>query len=159
MTLKPLFLHYVLNTVLMGLKLAPITPKSGVKFIRLDSYPPQRHNRTTSMKTDVVITSKNIEIHEYSPDPREGHSFLKCSSTKEFLSSFIKQRIEWAVRYRVRSSPNAAKLNANSDCETFNNAAIKLENERNELRDHYHRALEKKLNGLFVRFASLVLGF
>jgi len=158
MSLKPLFLHYVLNTVLMGLKLAPITPKSGVKFIRLDSYSPHRPNRT-SMHTVVVITSKNIEIHEYSPDPREGHSFLKCSSTKEFLSTFIKERIEWAVRYRVRSSPNAAKLNANSDCETFNNAAIKLENERNELRDQYHRTLEKKLNGLFVRFTSLVLGF
>lgn len=158
MSAKPLFLHYVLNAVLMGLKLAPLTPSSRVKFMRLNSYSPQIQNKT-SMHTDVVIKSRSIELHEYSPDPREKHKCLTCSSTKEFLDAFIKQRIEWAVRYRVSSSPSASKLNANSDYETFSNAALKLECERNELRDHYHRALEKKLNGLIVKITSFILGF
>jgi hypothetical protein len=158
MSLKPLFLHYALNAVLMGLKLAPVTPTSGVKFIRLDSYSPQILNHT-SVRTDVVITRTNIEIHAYSPDPRERHGVLKCSSTKEFLDAFIKPRIECAVRYRASSSPNISKLNANSDYETFSNAALKLESERNELRNYYHHALEKRLNGLCVKITSLILGF
>lgn len=158
MSLKPLLLHYLLNAVLMSLKLAPITPASGVRFMRLDLYSPQIKNQT-SMHTDVVITNNSIDVHNYSPDPRERHLFSKHSSTKQFLSVFIKQRIDWAVIHQAGFSPAAGKLNAQSDYETFKNAATELGNERRNLTEQYYLALEKRLNGIFVKVVSQIIGF
>ncbi|GEM_PF-1737199 len=158
MSFKPLLLHYVLNSILMSLKLAPITPASGVKFMRRDSYSPLLKTQT-SMHTDVVITNSSIEVHNYSPDPREKHIFSIHSSTKQFLSAFIKQRAYWAVVNQVGLSSATIELIKQGDHEILKNAATELGNERSKLTDQYHFTLEKKLNGIFVKIVSLIIGF
>jgi hypothetical protein len=155
---KPLLLHYVLNSILMGLKLAPITPASGVKFMRLNSYSP-RYEKQTSTQIDVVITQNSIEMHSYSPDVRERHFSSIHSSTKQFLEVFIKQRISWAVSVNASSSPAAIELNGKSDYETFKNAADQLLREEKKLTEQYQFVLERKLNGVFVKVASQLIGF
>lgn len=126
--------------------------------MRLDLYSPQIKNQTL-IRTDVVITNDSIEVHNYSPDPRERHLFSKHSSTKQFLSVFIKQRIDWAVIHLAGFSPAAGKLNAQSDYETFKNVATEFGNERRNLTEQYHLALERSLNGIFVKLVSKIIGF
>lgn len=158
MSYKPLLLHFLLNSILMDLKLVPITPASGVKFMRLNSYFP-RSNKQTSMQIDVVITNNAIEAHNYSPDEKERHLFSIHQSTRQFLEEFIRQRISWAVRVQTSSFPAASKLSGDSDFETFKNAADQLLREEKKLTEQYQFALERKLNGVFVKVASQLIGF
>lgn len=157
MTLKSFYVHYVVNSVLMSLKLLPITHKSNINFIRANAYS-RRALGSPIVYTDVVIKKHCIEMHEYSPDPREAYTYSSYATTIDFLRALIKQRIEWHVMFQVKSSA-VSKLNSKSDYETFVAAAQQLYKDQNRIREANVLRLEKKLDGRFVKIASFIIGF
>lgn len=157
MPFKSLYVHYVVNSVLMSLKLLPITPRSNIHFIRSDRYS-RRALGSPVVYNDVVIKKDCIEMHEYSPDPREAYTYSSYATTVDFLRALIKQRIEWHVMFQAKSSA-VSQLNAKSDYETFVAAAQLLYKDQNRIREANILRLEKKLDGFFVKAASFIIGF
>lgn len=157
MPFKSFYVHYVVNSVLMSLKLLPITPRSNIHFIRSDKYS-RKALGSPVVYTDVVIKKDCIEIHEYSPDPREAYTYSSYATTVDFLRTLIKQRIEWHVMFQAKSSA-ISQLNAKSDYETFVVAAQQLYKDQNRIREANVLRLEKKLDGFFVKTASFIIGF
>lgn len=157
MPFKSIYVHYVVNSVLMSLKLLPITQKSNIHFIRSDKYF-RKALGLPIVYTDIVIKKHCIEIHEYSPDPREAYTYSSYATTVDFLRALIKQRIEWHVMFQAKSSA-VSKLNAKSDYETFVVAAQQLYRDQNRIREANVLRLEKKLAGFFVKTASFIIGF
>ena len=156
MPFKSFYVHYVVNSVLMSLKLLPITPRSNIHFIRSDRYS-RRALGSPVVYTDVVIKKDYIEMHEYSPDPREAYTYSSYATTVDFLRALIKQRIEWHVMFQAKSSA-VSQLNAKSDYETFVAAAQLLYKDQNRIREANVLRLEKKLDGFFVKAASFIIG-
>ncbi|MBA3695696.1 MAG: hypothetical protein H0W85_02775 [Methylotenera sp.] len=157
MPFKNLFVHYVVNSVLMSMRLLPITPKSNIHFLHSNSYSCKALGASNAF-TDVVIKKDSIEIHEYSPDLRQAYVYSSYATTIGFLRALIKQRIEWHLTFQVKSSA-VRKLNAQSDYETLAVAAQQLFEDKKRIREANVQRLEKKLNGLFVKIASYMIGF
>jgi hypothetical protein len=160
MPIKSLALHFVLNSALMRLKLAPITPQSGVSFI--SGRPPlaDEKKRGNSHVT-VVLMPKSIEVHEFSPDPREGHSVKQFLSSKEFIASFVGTRIEWAARVHAFQSPEVAALRAHS--KESQESFLKWANANYDFEQatisNLKRELDRYLNGFLIKFSRLILGY
>lgn len=159
MSPKPLLLHYLVNAGLMKLGLPPVTPSSRVKFIRSNSYSFSYSPQKDLSITHVVIANSRIEIHEYSPDPREGHIGSHHASVKDFLSSFIGKRMEIAVMYTERSPEYkflSNRYKTEKKYEDLYKSALILHQELEALRKEYRERLDKYLNSFFVKAFSLL---
>lgn len=157
MPFKSAFVQYVVNSTLMSMRLLPITPKNNIHFIASESYSP-KPLATYNVFTDIVIKKKSIEVHEYSPDPREAYAYSNYMTTIDFLRAFIQQRIEWHLTYQVKSSA-IKKLHARSDPETLKAAAMQLEKDKKRIRQANVARLENMLKSRFIKFASLLIGY
>jgi hypothetical protein len=157
MPFKNVIIHYVVNSVLMSMRLMPITPKNNIHFISSNGYS-RKVLGTANVFTDIVIKKKSIEMHEYSPDPREAYTYSSYDTTEDFLRVLIKQRIEWHITFQVKSSA-IKKLHAKSDYQTLAAAAQQLQKDQNRIREANISRLEKQLDSRFVKVASLLIGF
>lgn len=157
MSIKSRFLHHVVNSVLYSLKLMPIKPQNHIHFISSKNYSRKLLNSGPAF-TDIVVNQGAIEQHEYFLNPQEAYSFTRYTASKDFLRAIIKQRIEWHLTYQVKSSA-VRRLRAGSDRATLALANEQLQKDKNRIRQANYQRLEQKLNGRYVKLASIIIGF
>lgn len=157
MSIKSRFLQHVVNSVLFGMKLMPIRPQNHIYFIGSKNYS-RKFLDSGPAFTDIVINRDVIEQHQYFLSPQEAYSFTRYTSSRDFLRDIVKQRLEWHLTYQVKSSA-VRKLHARSDKATLAAANAKLNKDRDRIRLANYQRLEQKLNGHYVKLASVIIGF
>lgn len=157
MSLKSRFLQYVVDTLLVGLNLMPITAQNHIYFTGNPHYT-RKLMKSSQAFTDIVVKKDAIEKHEYMVNPQEAYSYTRYDSTQDFLRAIIKQRIEWHLTYQVKSTA-VEKLHGRSDAGTLKAANAQLYADRRRIREANFMRLEQKLKGVYVKIVKVVFGF
>lgn len=135
----------------------PIKPQNHIHFIGGTNYSRKLLSSGHAF-TDIVVNRDAIEQHEYFQNPHEAYSFTRYTASQDFLRAIVKQRLEWHLTYQVKSSA-VKKLHAKSDFATLAAANAQLHEDRNRIRLANYQRLEQKLNSVYVKLASLIIGF
>lgn len=156
MSLKSRLLKYVIDSVLVRLKLMPITAQNHIHFMAGDDYA-RKLPKTAQAFTDIVVRRYAIEQHEYFRNPHEAYSYTSYATTQAFLRAFVKQRLEWHLTFQVKSSA-INQLHGKSDLATLTAAQATLHADRQRIREANLQRLEQQLSGVHVKLASCVMG-
>jgi hypothetical protein len=157
MSARSRFLRYAVNALLVQLKLLPITPQNHIYFIGSAHYA-RRLIKSQQAFSDVVLTKRAIELHEYFINPHEAYSYTRFTASKDFLRSIVRRRIEWHLTYQVKSRA-VGQLHAGSDRDTLAAANAQLGADRKRIREANYRRLDKALDGFYVKLLSFAIGF
>jgi hypothetical protein len=157
MSVKSRLLRHAVNALLIQLKLLPISAQNHIHFMGEENYTRKLVKQQQAF-SDIVVTKRGIEQHEYFTNPHEAYSYTRYISSKDFLKAIIRQRIEWHLTYQVKSSA-VSQLHAGSDRDTLAAANAQLQADRKRIRDANYRRLDRVLEGFYVKLVSFVIGF